>query len=410
MLPRKTFWMRDPDIDDKKRIEILFYQAIRHAEILVINIWTPIYLGGRMGDLVQGSPGGLRKGADQLDQINADLLKLLKQLENTSSGSTEASRVAGGSSAGGLDLSNRLKEQSAELRQRANLFEQAGNAGTGTFQNAYAQIRNWIESGSFISFFAVIGNFPLYSLLRITGLGNLITPGNQFKWTKINYPIFPSIGEVKRTGNLSNTANEIRNQSVIQQSTTSSVIHNTTAIGAPSHIGSLGLHGSKNARDYIASTDPGTSDDDQQRNRIDGREIRSYGKGKIEWISFDDESDPKRLNEIDEVQKNPRGITMQVSYPESGYRVKYTHIVPSDKILTLAEVTGDELPTTKVKKSFTNSWTEPGEVIGCYNQIGWSTAPHLHLSTYQIAYDEAGKPFDKPIDPDTTDIPQKTLF
>lgn len=182
-------------------------------------------------------------------------------------------------------------------------------------------------------------------------------------------------------------------------------------VGNPQHIGTLGLHLGK-ARDYISSKDPGVSPQDQQRVRVPGREIRSYERGKIEWISYDDIDPakyPERFKELTEVQHNPRGITLQVYYPESNYRVKYSHIVPSDRILEISGISQKELPSSLLKKSFKDIWVEPGEILGNYNQIGYSTTPHLHLDVREVTVVN-GKEISTPIDPDDTAIPGKTLY
>jgi hypothetical protein len=152
-----------------------------------------------MADLVQGSPNGLSKGADQLDQINADLMKLIKHLESSTSSSIEASRVAGGSSAGGLDLSNKLKDQSAELRRRAHLFEQAGNSGAGNLLGLNTRIQSWIESSTLIAFFTNIKSFPITIYNKILRLGNMINTKAQVTLSKIDQFLSPRINPTAQT-------------------------------------------------------------------------------------------------------------------------------------------------------------------------------------------------------------------
>lgn len=146
-----------------------------------------------MGDLVEGSPSGLRKGSSELGQISIALSKIARQLESAPGGSSEASKVAVGSSTGALDLSAKIKDQSAELNRRANLFEQAGNAGIINVRALNTKVLSWIETGALISFFAAVKNFPANIYSYISNLGSIISSGTQTLWGKITNVLSPKL-------------------------------------------------------------------------------------------------------------------------------------------------------------------------------------------------------------------------
>lgn len=326
----------------------------------------------------------------------------------------------------GTQLRNRSLDLGDELVSRAVRFENANDAGGSAMIVMSHQLNDFIEASPILRIFSFLKKSELAKaslLWGMSGLGfggilGLITffPKISSLLFKNNYRSMPISGQMpfptpvptptppaRSDKPVDSADNKTENQPIL----TTDIAKDAETIGKPSVIGTLGLHGKdNNARDYISSRDPGKSSEDQQRKRINGREIRAFEKGEIKWISFDDESNPTRIRQLTEDQKNPRGITMAVYYPESGYFVQYTHIVPSDKILKLAGVSDVDLPTTNLKTSFKTALVEPGEIIGNYNQIGWSTAPHLHLTTYKYTNQDEKIA----IDPASTDIPQRTLF
>lgn len=141
-----------------------------------------------MGDLVEGSPSGLLKGAAELEQISNLISNVAKQLENAPKGSSEAYRLAAGSSKGALKLSSTIKDQSAELKRRANLFEQAGNAGIGEIRNLNTAVNNWINANPLLLFFGTLAIFPLNSINSISLLGKLFSRLHQNNFPNFSVP------------------------------------------------------------------------------------------------------------------------------------------------------------------------------------------------------------------------------
>ncbi|NMC34713.1 MAG: WXG100 family type VII secretion target [Veillonellaceae bacterium] len=358
-------------------------------------------------DQIKVNTGDLQTSAQELDSVVNDITTTLNQLSNNIGNAYEGQLknalegIIGDVHPKALQLQNRSRELSDELVLRAKRFEAANESGNIAMINVSHQLNDFLDNSPILKVFRSIGKSDLGKASLIYGLAGfgfgalagLVTLIIKIRTSIINRPNLPVPAvDVADAGKDQDRKPFTGEQAVYN-----------TAPGKPKHSGTLGLH--NNARDYESSTDPGKTGEDQQRKRIKGREIRAYERGRLEWISFDDEKNQDRIKHLEEVQKNPRGITLQISYPESGYTVKYTHIVPSERLLSLLGISESELATTKVKPAFKDAWVEPGEVIGCYNQIGWSTGPHLHLATYKgIGEDKIG------IDPDTTDIPQRTLF
>ncbi len=162
----------------------------------------------------------------------------------------------------------------------------------------------------------------------------------------------------------------------------------------------MGLHDdAHNARDYASSTDPGTTESDHQRIVVPGREVYAYGEGNILGVYFNEHNKNYPTS-----PGNDDGITIEVLYFD-GYRVKYTHVVPSERLLEISGVNKSDVrfyhpevnPTLKGDTSI-----HEGDLIGSYNQIGFSPdIPHLHIDTW----DKQGHP----IDPKDTGIPERTL-
>lgn len=308
-------------------------------------------------DILRAKAKELKNAAGRLGHIQGELSSLIGSIDASAYEGKLMKMVAdilSSSESETKRLSNEIDRLQVDLTKKANAFEEANKVVSNTFHT----IKLLLLNRSMHSIIASSAFWIGLSAILAKDAKSIMSIGSQ---EKLEENVTPIIKEPRRY---------------------------------PKKSGTKDLHDYDNARDYISSDDPGQTPNNKKRVYVTGREVKASHKGTINFISFNDGSTATEGNED--------GITMKVTY-ENGYTVKYSHLIPNEKLLKAAGIEED-LSITE-KRVYTKHLgelknVEAGEVIGSYNQIGDSSNPHLHINVWKDG---------EPIDPDKTDIPKKTL-